>query len=328
MIYDNAVCRRGNLKKMAFRRLIEKHINQSKPSEMENMKQIMETILCFYPQEGIQVDYTAGFHVEAEAVPDEAKAWLKSDKMWPSQSLRRQVMREGALLVPKTFNDSTKTEKARRWRINFDLNLIIHDPSYSSKILVRRILIILKDIKKHILRFPTVKSYHLKLAIAWAMFENQHKMKTMTNYELTILALKYLAKSLKTMKLPDFFDPDFNHFHRRKDRSYEAARVAEQIEDHVKNNENFSKLLDNLEKAQKGFREECVMVYYNESQAKTSSNMFDPTKFVEIISGNDFNKLSRVKHVRAGFSLTFIIINHDTFLSEAFLCLFKIIQEF
>ena len=133
----------------------------------------LEVILGFFPSTGIQVDYTAGFHIGEDAVPEEAKLWIKSEKEWPSLSLKDRVLADGALLVPKTFKEDAKTERSRRWRINFNLNMIIDDTDYSLTIDTRRVLTILKDIKNAIFKCNIVKSYFLKLCIAWAMFENQ-----------------------------------------------------------------------------------------------------------------------------------------------------------
>ena len=67
------------------------------------------------------------------------------------------------------------------------------------------------------------------------MFENQSNRNTMTNKDLLIYSLEFWAKALEDMKLPDFFNPKFNHLHRNKDRSYEGKRVAEKIKEIVKN---------------------------------------------------------------------------------------------
>ena len=133
MIYDTMVCRRGMLRKPAFKRLVEKQIEQCGLEEDKViLTKNLEVILGFFPSTGIQVDYTAGFHIGEDAVPEEAKLWIKSGKEWPSSSLKDRVLADGALLVPKTFKEDAKTERSRRWRINFNLNMIIDDTDYSS----------------------------------------------------------------------------------------------------------------------------------------------------------------------------------------------------
>ena len=260
MTYDNAVCRRGILGKYEVQRLLDRHIaNVVDPNDVEILKHIKETLLCFYPRNAsmrgeIQIDYTAGFHISKEAIPEEAKQWTESKEEWPSQSLKDAVLMEGALLVPKTFQDNTKAEKAKRWRINFDLNKIIDDPNYSLNVDRRRVLIILKDIKKHILQFLIVKSYFLKLCIAWAMYENQSQRRTMKTEDLLIMSLKFLSKSLKSMKLPDFFNPKFNHLHRKRDRIYEAGQVAEKIDKYLEYG-TAEKIILELEVAQQEFKQ-------------------------------------------------------------------------
>ena len=204
-------------------------------------------------REEIQIDYTAGLHISEESIPEEAKQWTESKEEWPSQSLKNAVLMEGALLVPKTFQDNTKAEKAKRWRINFDLNKIIDDPNYSLNVDRRRVLIILKDIKKHILQFLIVKSYFLKLCIAWAMYENQSQRRTMKTEDLLVVSLRYLSNSLKSMKLPDFFNPKFNHLHRKRDRRYEAGQVAEKIDKYLENG-SLKKIILELEVAQQEFK--------------------------------------------------------------------------
>ena len=105
-----------------------------------------------------------------DAVPEEAKKWTTRSGEWPSGDLINKVMAKGAHLVPKTFTEEKKkkNDKSRRWRINFDLNVIITDKEYSPKVDANRVLIILKDIKNAILPgyTPLVNSYFLKVAIA------------------------------------------------------------------------------------------------------------------------------------------------------------------
>ena len=259
MTYDNAVCRRGILAKHDFAMLLNKHIeNIVDEKDKETLRRIKETLLCLYPRSQnmraeIQIDYTAGFHISEQSIPDEAKQWTKSKEEWSSLSLKNAVLMEGALLVPKTFQDNTKTEKAKRWRINFDLNKIIDDPNYSMNVDRRRVLIILKDIKKHILQFLIVKSYFLKLCIAWAMFENQSQRHTMKTEDLLVMSLQFLSKSLKSMNLPDFFNPKFNHLHRKRDRGYEARKVAEKIDKYLETGylENIISELENAQQEHK-----------------------------------------------------------------------------
>ena len=261
MTYDNAVCRRGILTKHDFAALLDKHIeNIVDVKDKETLKHIKQTLLCLYPRSHInmrgeiQIDYTAGFHISKESIPNEAKQWTESKEEWPSQSLKTAVLTEGAMLVPKTFQDNTKAEKAKRWRMNFDLNKIIDDPNYSMNVDRRRVLIILKDIKKHILQFLIVKSYFLKLCIAWAMFENQGQRRTMKTKDLLVMSLKFLSKSLKSMKLPDFFNPKFNHLHRKRDRRYEAGQVAEKIDKYL-DTDSLEKIILELEGAQQSYKQ-------------------------------------------------------------------------
>ena len=97
MIYDSSVCRRGVLKKWAFQNLLEKYIEKAPVDCLKDLTKIMKTILVFFPQTGLQVDYTAGFHISEEAIPEEAKVWIKSDQPWPSMKLKGEVLQEGAL---------------------------------------------------------------------------------------------------------------------------------------------------------------------------------------------------------------------------------------
>lgn len=112
-------------------------------------------------------------------------------KDWPSQQLKEEVLRKGAHLVPKVFlNTSNQREsRARQWRLNFDLNLIIFDPSYSKNIDVRRVLIILKDIK-NLFQTSLMNSYQIKVAIAIVMFEMQDERDELTNDDIIINVLR------------------------------------------------------------------------------------------------------------------------------------------
>ena len=170
MIYDSAVCRRGILKRGRLQKVLKVMLDGKPYEERAKLQEMLDLALCFFPETGIQVDYTAGFHVSEDAVPDEAKKWTKREGEWPSRSLIEKVMAKGAHLVPKTFTEEKKkkNDKSRRWRINFDLNVIITDKEYSANVDANRVLIILKDIKNGILpRYtPLVKSYFLKVAIA------------------------------------------------------------------------------------------------------------------------------------------------------------------
>ena len=173
MVYDTMVCRRGVLRRRAFQKVLSQRVKQMVGLSQAQKTMVEEMIalsVCFFPQTGIQVDYTSGFHISEDAIPEEAKAWTKRKKAWPSQSLVKKVMRRGAHLVPKAFTEekSRNNNKARRWRINFDLNEIITDGEYSVSVDPRRVLIILKDIKNQILPQSSalVKSYYLKVAIA------------------------------------------------------------------------------------------------------------------------------------------------------------------
>ena len=149
MLYDTMVCRRGMLRPGPFAKLLSQKFRKwVKDSDM--LGEIKKYVLCFFPETGIQVDYSTGFHISPEAMPEEAKRWTKRKEAWPSKDLMAKVMTKGAVLVPKTFKDDDKNEKSRRWRINFDLNEILNDPTYSERLDPRRILIILKDMKNMI----------------------------------------------------------------------------------------------------------------------------------------------------------------------------------
>jgi hypothetical protein len=167
-VYDSSVCRRGILKGARLRKVLEAKLKHMKTTS--DLEEMMDLGLCFHPETGIQVDYTAGFHISEEAVPEEAKSWALTKAKWPSADLRRRVLSKGAHLVPKAFTEEKghKNVKARRWRINFDLNEIICDKEYSKKIDARSVLIILKDIKNGILPQSSrlIKSYFLKVAIS------------------------------------------------------------------------------------------------------------------------------------------------------------------
>ena len=173
MVYDTMVCRRGVLRSRAAQKVWSQRVKQMvglSQAQKSMVEEMIELSVCFFPHTGIQVDYTSGFHISEEAIPEEAKGWTKRKKAWPSQALVKKVMRRGAHLVPKAFTEekSKNNNKARRWRINFDLNEIITDGEYSVSVDPRRVLIILKDIKNQILPQSSalVKSYYLKVAIA------------------------------------------------------------------------------------------------------------------------------------------------------------------
>ena len=170
MIYDSAVCRRGILQRGRLEKVLKVMLDRKPFAERAKLQGIMDLALSFFPETGIQVDYTAGVHVSADAVPDEAKKWTRREGGWPSRALINKVMAKGAHLVPKTFTEEKKkkNDKSRRWRINFDLNVIITDDEFSPNVDANRVLIILKDIKNGKLPgyTPLVKSYFLKVAIA------------------------------------------------------------------------------------------------------------------------------------------------------------------
>ena len=128
----------------------------------------MNLVLPFFPEQGIQVDYTTGFHVSEDVLPAEAMEWTRLGGEWPSRDLINKVMTKGALLVPKAnLSGHFKDDNSTRWRIDFDLNMIITDKEYSPNVDATRVLIILKDIKNAILPGRIVKTYFLKVAIAW-----------------------------------------------------------------------------------------------------------------------------------------------------------------
>ena len=170
MIYDSAVCRRGILQRGRLEKVLKVMLDRKAVAEKAKLQEMIDQALCFFPETGIQVDYTAGFHVSEDAIPEEAKKWTRREGEWPSRGLINKVLTKGAHLVPKTFTEEKgkKNDKARRWRINFDLNVIITDGEYSPNVDANRVLIILKDIKNAILPAytPLVKSYFLKVAIA------------------------------------------------------------------------------------------------------------------------------------------------------------------
>ena len=259
MVYDSSVCRRGILRQKEFRKVLQvkmqqmKGVSQEQKLEMEDM---VEQALCFHPTTGIQVDYTAGFHISEDAVPEEAKRWTKRKGEWPSPALVRRVMRKGAHLVPKAFTEDTeKNEKSRRWRINFDLNEIIMDPDYSKTVDPRRVLIILKDIKNGILPQSStlVKSYFLKVAIARAMLKGQENRAKMTDRDLLVASMAELQLAYQKMRLPDFFNSKFNHLHRKRERLHEAVEIAKKIGNTM---EDIDSVLWTLSRKQKEFREE------------------------------------------------------------------------
>ena len=241
MLYDTMVCRRGVLRRHAFKNLLEGKIQNSK--HYDELRKAVELIVPFFPVTGVQVDYTAGFHISRDAIPENAAGWINRDGVWPSEKLKEEVLDQGAVLVPKTFKTGDENERSIGWRINFDLNMILNDPDYSPNIDTRRIIIILKDLKNMKMRSGVVKSYTLKVCLAWAMYEHQQKRRALTNKGLLIATLEYLQKALREMKLPDFFNKKFNHFHRIKDRRYEAKEVAERIKYCV---QHFDKTLEDL----------------------------------------------------------------------------------
>ena len=60
MVYDSMVCRRGILRKDAFKNLIQKRINRCGTDHKAFAKYFLDYCLCFFPSTGVQVDYTAG----------------------------------------------------------------------------------------------------------------------------------------------------------------------------------------------------------------------------------------------------------------------------
>ena len=248
MLYDTMVCRRGVLRRHAFKNLLEGEIKNS--DHYDELRKAVDLIVPFFPATGVQVDYTAGFHISRDAIPDNATDWIKRDGAWPLKKLKEEVLDQGAVLVPKTFRDGDENERSIGWRINFDLNMILNDPDYSPDINTRRILIILKDLKNLKMRSGVVKSYTLKVCLAWAMYEHQQERGVLSNKDLLIATLQYLQEALCKMKLPDFFNEKFNHFHRIKDRRYEAKEVAERIKYCV---QHFDKTLDDLTDEQELF---------------------------------------------------------------------------
>ena len=307
MIYDTMVCRRGMLRKPAFKRLVEKKIEQCGLEEDKViLTKNLEVILGFFPSTGIQVDYTAGFHIGEDAVPEEAKLWIKSGKEWPSSSLKDRVLADGALLVPKTFKEDAKTERSRRWRINFNLNMIIDDTDYSLTIDTRRVLKILKDIKNAIFKCNIVKSYFLKLCIAWAMFENQDDRSNMTNEDLLVFSLKFLQGSLKKMTLPDFFNEKFNHFYRHRDKQYEAKRVAEKIDEILKD-DGWKEMFEQLKGAQNTFTNEVTRLIQN-SKIVLFTNMVTREQWI--------SSINKMLPVLSSFYLGKVFDSIESFKSE------------
>ena len=253
MMYDSMVCRRGIWRPGAFKEFLERELKRVPNSGLNDsmINQFLDLFLCFYPPTGIQIDYTAGLIIMEEAIPREAKQWVGREGDWPSKELKENVMKRGAHLVPKSFKDETnkKDSYARRWRLNFDLNLIIFDPSYSKKIDVRRILIILKDLKNYLLT-SLMNSYHIKVAIAAVMYKYQDKRIEMTNRGMILYVLMALKEAYKSMKLDDFFNPKFNHLHRNKDKKIDFDLLSKEIEKIIK---NFDLYIDRLQESQRKF---------------------------------------------------------------------------
>ena len=245
MLYDTMVCRRGILRRNAFKNLLEEKIKNC--DHDDELRKAVDLLVTFFPATGVQVDYTAGFRISRDAVPDNATDWIKRDGDWPLMKLKEEVLDQGAVLVPKTFKASDENERSIGWRINFDLNMILNDPDYSPNIDTRRILIILKDLKNLKMRNGVVKSYTLKVCLVWAMYEHQQERGFLSNKDLLIATLEYLQEALCKMKLPDFFNEKFNHFHRIKDRRYEAKEVSDRIKYCV---QHFDKTLDDLTEEQ------------------------------------------------------------------------------
>ena len=75
----------------------------------------------------------------------------------------------------------------------------------------------------------------------------------MTNRDLLLSSLAQLKLSYEKMRLPDFFNNKFNHLHRCKDRKWDAAALAKEIERIL---EDVDSVLEELGKKQKVFREE------------------------------------------------------------------------
>ena len=302
MIYDTMVCRRGVLRRFAFRNLLVDKIDKMK--KKDDLIKAVDLIVSFFPSTGVQVDYTAGFHISRDAIPTNALGWVYRAGCWPSEKLKQEVLEQGAVLVPKTFKDGDKNEKSVGWRINFDLVMILNDPDYSQNIDTSRILIILKDLKNIKMKSSVVKSYTLKVCLIWAMYELQDRREQISNKDLLIAALEHLQAALSSMKLPDFFNEKFNHFHRNKDRKYEAAKVAETIKYCV---EHLEETLDDLNKAQEVFREN-MRREVTKDRLKTTQDVDEVVRSI----GNEISGVNPSDIERAWMWMMEIIKSHTS----------------
>ena len=75
----------------------------------------------------------------------------------------------------------------------------------------------------------------------------------MTNRDLLLASLAQLKFSYEKMRLQDFFNKNFNHLHRCKDRKWDAAALAKEIGRVM---EDIDSVLEELGKKQKEFRDE------------------------------------------------------------------------
>ena len=241
MIYDSMVCRRGIWRVEGFTKFIHKNLKVLREDKLDYdmnkaLDSFLSVLLCFFPSTGIQVDYTAGLIIQEETIPDKAKEWVsRMDKSWPSQSLKDEVMKRGAHLVPKVFKNAAnqRESRARQWRINFDLNLILFDPNYSKNIDIRRVLIILKDIKNSF-HTSLMKSYHIKVVMAIVMYNVQEIRDNLTNDDIIFLVLDKLMNAYKGGKLNDFFDPQFNHLHSNADKKMTSSCLVKELTNSLK----------------------------------------------------------------------------------------------
>ena len=256
MIYDSMVCRRGIWRPNAFKMFCEEKLKEHGITKCGEklIYQFLDRLLCFYPVTGVQIDYTAGLIIQEEAIPEKAKEWLTHEASWPTKDLKDKVMNRGAHLVPKVFKNAanTKETRARQWRINFDINLIIFDSQYAENIDVRRILIILKDLKNGFLRTSMMKSYHIKVAIAFVMYDKQDERSTFSTRSMLLAVLVFLKDAYKDVKLPDFFNRNFNHLHSNQEKKYDFELLSQNIGNII---ECFDEHLEKLVKMKEIFKQ-------------------------------------------------------------------------
>ena len=113
MMYDGMVCRRGHLRRAAFEKILENYIEKL-GKEKETMSEMVAFAMCFLPMTGIQVDYTAGFHISEDAVPEDAKGWTKRKGSWPCLVVNYLLLNKPEKQV---------ADKLRKYLVNFVFTL-------------------------------------------------------------------------------------------------------------------------------------------------------------------------------------------------------------